>query len=42
MSTIEIAWCVAQNLGDTVSSEVAPGCRPGESVGGCERFWVCE
>jgi hypothetical protein len=37
-----IAWCEARNLGDTVSSDVAAGCRPGESVAGCERFWVCE
>jgi hypothetical protein len=37
-----IAWCEERELGDTVSADVAPGCRPGESAGGCERFWVCE
>lgn len=37
-----IPWCVAHGLGDTVAADVAPGCRPGESAGGCELFWVCE
>ncbi len=36
------AWCVEHDRGDTVAADVAPGCRPGESAGGCELFWVCE
>ena len=35
-------WCVAVGLGDTVSGDVTVGCRPGETPGGCEFFWVCE
>jgi hypothetical protein len=37
-----IAWCVDHNLGDTIAADVNPPCRPGESPGGCELFWVCE
>lgn len=35
-------WCVAHGLGETVASDVIPGCRPSETPGGCEFFWVCE
>jgi hypothetical protein len=37
-----LAWCVAHDLGDTVSSDVSPGCRPDGTGPPCERFWVCE
>lgn len=35
-------WCVGEGLGETVSGDVRLGCRPGETPGGCELYWVCE
>ena len=37
-----VEWCTARGLGDGIAADAVPGCRPGETPGGCELFWVCE